>query len=197
MDMHKLTKLLSVADSTDKHNIKQALKSIIDSMQKIKNNLDESVKQSTHSGDYSKVSEYSELNSTASDLIKDIAAQIKDIEDQANEIEVSATDVNKNKTDILELRAAGAYARGYKIIGSNKFVVLVGSTARLQHVKSFNDFKGAIKLKKKLISNGSLVEENGLLKFTKNIEFNSPSLAAGIIAGRASNGQKEWIKTQE
>lgn len=46
--------------------------------------------------------------------------------------------------------------------------------------------------KAKMVEDGTLVEENGLLKLTKNYNFTSSSRAACMILGRSANGRMEW-----
>jgi len=47
-----------------------------------------------------------------------------------------------------------------------------------------------------LIEDGSLIEKNGFLIFTKDAEFSSPSAAAAVVYGGSANGLVAW-KTKE
>jgi hypothetical protein len=47
-----------------------------------------------------------------------------------------------------------------------------------------------------LIEDGSLIEKNGFLIFTKDAEFSSPSAAAAVVHGGSANGLVAW-KTKE
>jgi len=47
-----------------------------------------------------------------------------------------------------------------------------------------------------LIEDGSLIEKNGFLIFTKDAEFSSPSAAAAVVHGGSANGLIAW-KTKE
>ena len=42
------------------------------------------------------------------------------------------------------------------------------------------------------IADGTLAQHNGLLKFTNDSEFSSPSTAAAVIHGGGANGLVEW-----
>ncbi|MDR0606282.1 MAG: GIY-YIG nuclease family protein [Bacteroidales bacterium] len=52
--------------------------------------------------------------------------------------------------------------------------------------------KWVIELREKLIENGILKEENGILSFLSDHIFNSPSAASSVVLGRHSNGWLEW-----
>jgi hypothetical protein len=51
-------------------------------------------------------------------------------------------------------------------------------------------------LRKQLIANGTLIQQDGVLRFTKNTEFSSPSAAAAVVHGGGANGLTEW-KTKD
>ena len=44
-----------------------------------------------------------------------------------------------------------------------------------------------------LVATGTLAEKNGLLEFTKDTEFTSPSAAAAVIHGGSANGLIAWV----
>ncbi|MCG0379717.1 GIY-YIG nuclease family protein, partial [Pseudomonas aeruginosa] len=77
-------------------------------------------------------------------------------------------------TEVLVSKIKSAEARGMR--SPNGFVVLAGSTAILQERQS-GKTHGAwiLKLRQQLIENGTLQPQNGLLIFTKDVEFSSPS----------------------
>lgn len=52
------------------------------------------------------------------------------------------------------------------------------------------------KLKEALVSNGALVEEGTLFRFSRDVQFDSVSAAANIVLDRNSNGNKEWRHEQ-
>ncbi len=84
-------------------------------------------------------------------------------------------------------------ARGADAVGeqsSDGFVVLKGSKAADSTVPSLtNNFH---QLRDGLIQSGVLVENNGLLEFSEDYLFSSPSTAATMVMGRNANGLTEW-----
>ena len=55
--------------------------------------------------------------------------------------------------------------------------------------------KWIIGMRRRLIDDNVLIEENGMLVFQTDHIFNSPSAAAGTILARRANGWKEWKDT--
>jgi len=98
----------------------------------------------------------------------------------------------KSQSDgILVCRIKGAEALGQRT--ANGFVVFRASTAVLQDRPSAQQrHPFAVTMRKQLIANGTLVEEGGVLKFTKDAEFTSPSTAAAVVHGGGANGLVEW-----
>jgi hypothetical protein len=85
----------------------------------------------------------------------------------------------------------GAIARGRRTEGG--FVVFKGSTAVVTERSSAEtQHPYVVALRKKLLQDGTLVENEGLLVFTKNTEFDSPSAAAAVIHGGGANGLTAW-----
>jgi len=72
------------------------------------------------------------------------------------------------------------------------FVVLQGSTAMSELRPSGAKFPYVVAKRERLIADGTLIEQNGLLLFTKDAEFNSPSSAAAVIYGGSANGLIAW-----
>jgi hypothetical protein len=95
---------------------------------------------------------------------------------------------------ILFCRLKAAEALGQRT--PNGFVVLCGSTAVLEERPSAKDYPYVLTQRKELIANGALIEKEGLLYFTKDTEFSSPSAAAAVIHGGSANGLIAW-KTAE
>ena len=54
----------------------------------------------------------------------------------------------------------------------------------------------AVAQRKQLIADGTLIEKDGFLVFTKDAEFSSPSAAAAVIHGGSANGLTAW-KTKD
>ncbi|WP_308725330.1 GIY-YIG nuclease family protein [Metapseudomonas otitidis] len=94
-------------------------------------------------------------------------------------------------SEVLISRIKNAEARGMR--SPNGFVVLAGSTAVL-HERQSGKTHGAwiLKLRHQLIENGTLQPHNGLLTFIKDVEFSSPSAAAGVIRGGTAPGPVSW-----
>lgn len=70
-------------------------------------------------------------------------------------------------------------------------VVLKGSRARREVAPSFEGMS-AHKRRALLIGDGSLRLDGNSYVFSKDVEFGSPSGAADVVLGRASNGWVEW-----
>jgi hypothetical protein len=94
----------------------------------------------------------------------------------------------------LFCRMKGAVARGHRT--PDGFVVLRDSTAVLNERKSAKRWPYVTALRAKLIAEGTLVSESGFYRFTKDVEFPSPSGAAAVIVGGSANGLLEW-KTED
>ena len=94
----------------------------------------------------------------------------------------------------LFCRIKGAEARGQRT--ANGFVVFKSSTAVLEDRPSAENYPYVIAQRKQLTSDGTLVEKDGMLSFTKDTEFTSPSAAAVIIHGGSANGLVAW-KTKD
>ena len=95
----------------------------------------------------------------------------------------------------LICRIKGAEARGQRT--ADGFVVFSGSTAVLKDRPSVQQRHPFVAtLRKKLITDGVLVEKNGFLTFSKDAEFSSPSAAAAVVHGGGANGLTEW-KTKD
>lgn len=95
---------------------------------------------------------------------------------------------------MLFTRIKGAEARGQRT--ANGFVVYRDSSAVLEQRPSAESYPYVVAQRNQLIANGSLVEKNGLLVFTKDTEFSSPSAAAAVVHGGSANGLTTW-KTRE
>ena len=98
----------------------------------------------------------------------------------------------RNSTKHFYCRVKNIKATGMR--SPNGFVVLEKSTAALKLRPSAND-RGAwiVTLRERLIRDGVLVEQNGVLLFTKNVEFSSPSAAAGVVRGGTAPGPVAWV----
>jgi hypothetical protein len=83
-----------------------------------------------------------------------------------------------------------AESRGQRT--ANGFVVFKGSTAVLKQRPSTDTYPYLIAQRRQLIENGTLIEKDGVLVFTKDTEFSSPSAAAAVIHGGSANGLEAW-----
>lgn len=91
-----------------------------------------------------------------------------------------------NEPTLLHLAGKKAQAKGY-LKDDGSFVVLKGSTFCMEETKSCQYFlkeRRAELLDLKQVVNG---------KFTQDVEFNSPSSAAGCILGASVNGKVKWL----
>lgn len=91
---------------------------------------------------------------------------------------------------VLFCRIKGVEARGQRT--ADGFVVFKGSTAVPSQRKSAEAYPYAAARRNQLINDGTLVEKDGLLAFTKDAEFSSPSAAASAIHGGNANGLTAW-----
>lgn len=103
---------------------------------------------------------------------------------------LSQVSVVPNKDEIVyECKVRDVH--GLMAIRNGKYVLLSGSTARLDHLPSASI--AIRKLREEYIQNGALVESSsGTLNIIKDIPCNSPSYAAAIICGVNTNGWTNW-----
>ena len=92
----------------------------------------------------------------------------------------------------LHLSGKGALAEGIET--SEGFVVRAGSTGVKDETPSCHTYLK--QLRSALFSNGVTAPTKEGFVFTQDYVFASPSTAAGVVLGRASNGRIEW-KTKE
>ena len=95
---------------------------------------------------------------------------------------------------VLFCRIKGAEARGQRT--ANGFVIFHGSTAVLEERPSAESYPYVIAQRNQLITDGTLIEKDGFLVFTKDTELSSPSAAAVVIHGGSANGLTAW-KTKD
>jgi hypothetical protein len=86
-------------------------------------------------------------------------------------------------------KASEADARG--LLTPEGFVVLSGSTGRLETVPSFQKH-GYQRVRERLLAQGVLSQQEGRIRFEKDYLFSSPSAAAACVTGRTANGLIEW-----
>lgn len=108
---------------------------------------------------------------------------------------LGSTDSNGQAVDAspvfeLTLTKNGVHATAQEVDG--EFTVMADSTARLQWVGTDNhSYRG---LRARLEQDGTLVPstDGKTMRFARAHVFASPSAAAAVVAGRASNGRKAW-----
>ena len=91
---------------------------------------------------------------------------------------------------VLYCRIKGAEARGQRT--ATGFVVFRDSTAVREERPSAESYPYVIAQRKQLVAEGTLVEKDGFLTFTRDTEFTSPSAAAVVIHGGSANGLTSW-----
>ena len=97
---------------------------------------------------------------------------------------------NAQPGGVLFCRIKGAEARGQRT--ANGFVIFHGSTAVLEERPSAESYPYVMAQRKQLIADGTLIEKDAFLIFTKDAEFSSPSAAASVIHGGSANGLIAW-----
>ena len=95
---------------------------------------------------------------------------------------------------VLFCRIKEAEARGQRT--ANGFVIFHGSTAVLEERPSAESYPYVVAQRNQLITDGTLIEKDDFLVFTKDAEFSSPSAAAVVIHGGSANGLTAW-KTKD
>lgn len=103
---------------------------------------------------------------------------------------IGQTSAPTQPRDILFCRIKGAEARGQRT--ASGFVVLKGSTAVLEDRPSAESYPYIMAQRKQLVTGGTLIEKDGVLVFTKDAEFSSPSAAAVAVHGGSTNGLTAW-----
>ena len=94
------------------------------------------------------------------------------------------------KRQILFCEIKGLKATGY--LTPTGFVVLKGSQAVLKERASAHQYPYSIASRRRLIDDGTLIEEKEHLRFTRDAEFSSPSAAAAVVHGGSANGLLAW-----
>lgn len=90
--------------------------------------------------------------------------------------------------ELLFLNGRNVVAEGDLI--DDGFVVFKGSQVKKDAVPSCHDY--LVNLRKKLVENDILIEQNGNYEFAQDYVFNSPSTAGGVVLGRSTNGWIQW-----
>lgn len=105
--------------------------------------------------------------------------------------EKAASNVGPNDKTVLYCKGRGGEAKGMDT--PQGFVVLAGSLAALDEVPSFKvHWVSLSKRREELMKNGVLVPESGVLRFTQDYTFNSPSMASAMVRGTSPDGRVDW-----
>jgi Domain of unknown function (DUF4357) len=88
----------------------------------------------------------------------------------------------------------GSGADGVGEYTTEGFVVHQGSKARLDSVASIQPSQERIR--QQLVAEGIMAAQGGVVVFTRNHLFASPSMAAVALMGRSANGWAEWKTPQ-
>ena len=94
----------------------------------------------------------------------------------------------KRESTALFLRAKGIQAEGYEHAGG--FVVRRGSQAVKEEVPSIHSYMSD--LRRDLVGQEVFQDRGSAYTLVQDSVFRSPSMAAGVLLGRASNGRTEW-----
>jgi hypothetical protein len=94
----------------------------------------------------------------------------------------------KANLDVFYCKGKDAYATGW--FSEEGFVIEKNSKSNLTESPSAGDW--IINMRQNLIASGALIQEGNTLKVTNNLEFGSPSAAAGVVLARRANGWTEW-----
>lgn len=94
------------------------------------------------------------------------------------------------KKNVLFCEIKGLKATGTQ--SANGFVVFKGSQAVLDERPAAHKYPWVMNLRKKLIEDGTLHQSEGVLIFSSDAEFPSPSSAAAVIHGGTANGLSAW-----
>jgi Domain of unknown function (DUF4357) len=103
---------------------------------------------------------------------------------------IGQTKVQGQQTAILFCRIKGAEALGQRT--ASGFAVFKGSTAVLKERQSAEKWPYVVAQRKQLVFDKTLIEKKGVLAFTMDVEFSSPSAAAVVIHGGGANGSTAW-----
>lgn len=103
---------------------------------------------------------------------------------------------NTTQKELYRFAANGAIAQGYPIgaIHKPQFHVLAGSSVNLEGAHSLR--AAVCQLRHELVQKHILLLDGNYCFFAKDYIFNSPSLAASLIAGNNRSGLDAWTNAQ-
>lgn len=112
-------------------------------------------------------------------------------------LQTLVTPVQHSKANIEAMASSKKFSIKSKSISATMiesddgFIVLSGSQASKNLSNSIS--AGWIKIRKKLIDAGVLVESGEHLEFIENANFSSPSAASSVVLGRQAPGPVSWV----
>ena len=107
---------------------------------------------------------------------------------------VAPTAKSVQSADVLVCTAKGLEAKELRTPGG--FVVLAGSSAVLKERPDAHKHGAWLALRAKLIADGSLLSDRQRLVFNRDVEFASPSAAAGVVCGGTAASSVSWANKQ-
>jgi len=105
-------------------------------------------------------------------------------------IPIGSTAAEQSTSQLLTCEIKGLKATGH--LTPTGFVVLKGSQAVLKERTSAQQYPNAIAPRRRMIEEGSLVEDGDHYRFIQDTEFSSPSAAATVVHGGSANGLTAW-----
>lgn len=115
-----------------------------------------------------------------------------DIYDDLMTLQKALVSTKPGERELYHFLVKDAQAKGYPVGQRHKpgFMVTKGSTASLEQAESLR--KAVIDLRNNLLVKGVLVRSDNCYLFTEDYLFNSPSLAASLVAGNNRSGLDAW-----
>jgi hypothetical protein len=105
-------------------------------------------------------------------------------------VPIRSSTAGKAEKKLLICTIKGLKATGH--VTPTGFVVLKGSQAVLKERDSAQKYPHTMTTRRRLIEEGTLVEEDDHFTFTSDAEFSSPSAAATVVHGGHANGLNVW-----
>lgn len=104
-------------------------------------------------------------------------------------VTLSGDDSAADESPLFGLSVVGAQAKAREING--EFIVLKGSTARKEGLKSWTSYKA---LRDQLVEEGKLIDgpQQGFFVFTDDVAFSSPSAGGAVVNAGNINGRTAW-----
>jgi hypothetical protein len=103
---------------------------------------------------------------------------------------VGSTQIDRAEGMVLTCEIKGLQAMGYPT--PTGFLVLKGSHAVLKERSSAQQYPYTVASRRRLIEEGTLIQDGTHLKFARDAEFSSPSAAATVVHGGSANGLLAW-----